>query len=294
MQSLEDWIGRTCTENNIVGILDRVSTGGTPQKPLRDRLFMLLWFLASGDKYSSIADRFGARESTVSYAIRNLLLFIQDYLMERIITWPTPDEQQEMQNMYAGLKNFPGVIGMVDGSHIPIRKPEERGVDYYNRKDFYSIVLQAVVREDMRFTNVYTGWPGKVHDARVFRHSPLYHTLQEKCGENHILADSAYPNLPSVLTPFRDNGQLTRVERKYNQVHSGIRSLVERAFALLKNRFRRLKYLDQKDVTTMISTIITACVIHNLCIMSNDELDGNFVMYDGDIYPPVATKCSKL
>ena len=33
----------------------------------------------------------------------------------------------------------------------------------------------------------------------------------------------------------------------------------------------------------MISTIITACVIHNLCIMSNDELDGNFVMYDGDI-----------
>ena len=49
---------------------------------------------------------------------------------------------------------FPGVVGMIDDTHIAIRMPAERGVDYYNRKEYYSVVLQVVVREDKRFTDV--------------------------------------------------------------------------------------------------------------------------------------------
>jgi hypothetical protein len=247
---------------------------------------MLLWFLASGDKYASIADRFGVSESTVCCAVRNLLKFIQDHLLERIITWPTSEERREMSEMYMELKHFPGIVGMLDGSHIPIKKPEVRGVDYYNRKDFHSIILQAVVREDMTFTNVYTGWPGKVHDARVFRRSPLYHSLQQMCGDGHILADSAYPNLPWVLAPFRDNGQLTPVQRHFNRVHASIRSTVERAFAVLKGRFPRLKYINQKDIETMIATILTACVIHNICIWNNDELEDALSVVD-EVVPQI-------
>jgi hypothetical protein len=52
-----------------------------------------------------------------------------------------------------------------------------------------------------------------------------------------------------------------------------MRSLIEIAFAILKNRFRRLKYVYHKDIATMTSTVITACIMHNRCIMSNDELD---------------------
>ena len=35
-------------------------------------------------------------------------------------------------------------------SYIPIRMPPDRGIQYYNRKHFYSIVLQAVCREDLK------------------------------------------------------------------------------------------------------------------------------------------------
>ena len=59
--------------------------------------------------------------------------------------------------------------------------------------------------------------------------------------------------------------------------------MVERAHAILKGRFRRLKYLDQKDITTMTSTVITACIIHNLCIMSNDELVKVMEVGDGNV-----------
>ena len=61
-------------------------------------------------------------------------------------------------------KNFPGVIGMIDGTHIQVVKPKERGIGYYKRKDQYSVILQGVVKHDMQFIDAYTGWPGKVHE----------------------------------------------------------------------------------------------------------------------------------
>lgn len=174
MQCLQEKICETCIQQNISGILCREATGGSVQKPLPDRILMFLWFMSSQDKYASIADRFGMSESTASCAIRNLLTFIHDNLLKRVIVWPTIAEQQEIKDMYNALKGFPGVVGMIDGTHIPITKPSERGVDYYNRKDFYSVILRAVVREDIRFIDVFAGYPGKVHDARVFCNSPLF------------------------------------------------------------------------------------------------------------------------
>lgn len=136
-------------------------------------------------------------------------------------------------------------------AHI-FQLPSERGIDYYNRKDFYSIVLQAVVREDLRFIDIFAGFPGKVHDARVFRHSKLFENGPELCGDGHLFGDSSYPNCSWLLTPFRYNGHLTEVQTHYNYTHSSIRSTVERAFGLLKGRFTRLKYLDQNDTKLMV------------------------------------------
>lgn len=164
-------------------------------------------------------------------------------------------------------------------------KPHERGFDYYNRDRYYSVVLQGVVREDLRFIDVYTGFPGKVHDARVFRASPLYQNGQNLCQQNrHILGDSAYPNLPWTLTPFRDNGHLTHAQTNYNKVQSAIRSTVERAFGLLKQRSVRLQNIKQENIMTITRTILTACVLHNICIMNGDELDE--VLLDDHVQQP--------
>ena len=58
--------------------------------------------------------------------------------------------------------------------HIPVVSPRECLADYYNRKGWHSILMQGVVNHLGRFTNVYIGWPGRVHDARVFANSALY------------------------------------------------------------------------------------------------------------------------
>jgi hypothetical protein len=73
--------------------------------------------------------------------------------------------------------------------------------------------------------------------------------------------------MKNVLTPFSDNGHLTQDETNYNNRLSSIRAIIERAFARLKGKFRRLKYLDIADPNFRVDIITAACVLHNFMIM---------------------------
>jgi len=69
---------------------------------------------------------------------------------------------------------MPGVIGCIDGSSIPIRTPAHKiKSTYTNRHDIPSITLQAICDYKKRFIDVFTGAPGKIHDARVFALSDI-------------------------------------------------------------------------------------------------------------------------
>ncbi len=50
-----------------------------------------------------------------------------------------------------------------------MKTPSEDQSSYYSRKVFTYIILQGVCNADMFFSDVYIGWPGKVHNARVHR-----------------------------------------------------------------------------------------------------------------------------
>ena len=105
---------------------------------------MMLWYMASSCTYRELATIFGVAESTACDCVRAVITVTVNNLQDRIICWPTQEEKLEISNSYEAQKGFPGVIGFIDGTHIPIRKPSERGQDYYNRKDFYSIQLQGM------------------------------------------------------------------------------------------------------------------------------------------------------
>jgi hypothetical protein len=75
-----------------------------------------------------------------------------------------------------------------------------------------------------------------------------------------------------LLTPFRDNGHLTQGQRAYNRKLSTSRQIVERAIGLLKCRFRRLLKLSCLDMERSCKTVTACCVLHNLCILSNDSV----------------------
>jgi DDE superfamily endonuclease len=77
-------------------------------------------------------------------------------------------------------------IGSIDGSHIQIDKPTERHDDYVNRKSYHSMVLQGICNEHKKFIDVFIGYPGSVHDARVFRNSDIHDNMETLCKGIHI------------------------------------------------------------------------------------------------------------
>lgn len=208
----------------------------------------------------------------ISVSFKEMVSILCERLIAKLIYWPPEAERQAVIERFKAKRQFPGTLGALDGSHIRIRKPAERSNDYFNRKGYYSVILQAVCREDKRFIDIYCGWPGKVHDARVYRNSPLSHRLRVLCGVNHIVADGAYPLTGNLLTPYRNNGHLTNQQQSYNTALSGTRVLIENAFGMLKNRFRRLQCIDMIDIEYIVKTITVACILHNLCILNKDDL----------------------
>ena len=53
-----------------------------------------------------------------------------------------------------------------------------------------------------------------------------------------------------------------------------MRQVIEKAFALLKGRFRRLKYLHMSCAELIPYVILACCVLHNICLEDcPDDLD---------------------
>ncbi|XP_030854170.1 protein ALP1-like [Strongylocentrotus purpuratus] len=182
--------------------------------------------------------------------------------------------------------NFPQCVGAVDGSHIEINAPPENGIDYVNRKGYHSIILQALVDDKCLFTDILVGWPGCVHDARVLSNSSLYQKaqagtllpLQTKEIEGvqvplFVIGDPAYPLLPWMMKGYADCGRLTPRQQNFNYRLSRARMVVERAFGLLKMRWRSLYKINESKVENVIHMVTAACVLHNICEIARDTLD---------------------
>ncbi|XP_011706178.1 PREDICTED: putative nuclease HARBI1, partial [Wasmannia auropunctata] len=177
-------------------------------------------------------------------------------------------------------RGFYGVIGAIDGCHIPCKQPIGNANDFYNRKGFHSIILQGVCNHKGQFIDCYIGMPGRVHDARVFRRSPLFETLTNNVISEkfHLIEDSAYPLLINLMVPFKDNDHLTAAQTRYIDKLSSIRNIIERAFGLLKGKFRKLKYLDIADFELGNKIIAAACTLHNF-IINGDRINVDFEDY---------------
>ena len=187
--------------------------------------------------------------------------------------FPTCEQEYStIANAFQAKTGFPGIVGAIDGSYIPLGYvPHE---DYVNRKKTASVILQAVCDDKMIFTSIYSGWPGRVHDSRVFRRSHLASAvLPNLPQEYHIVGDAAYPLSKSLLTPYKGR-DLPNDKEHYNHLLSKNRITIERSFALLKCRWRKLTCVNI-EVANIPSLITACCVLHNICLMKSD-----FVNYD--------------
>ena len=245
--------------------------GGREPISVVKHLLITLWFLGNQESIRSVSDRFNVTKSSVFTCVNRVCRALKNNVTTQIIVWPTQERAQVIMDGFRMYRGLQGVRGAIDGSHIPIKAPEECPENYINRKHFHSVNLTAICDHEMRFLDCYAGWPGSVHDSRVFKNSDFYQTVDNKFQDgSYLLGDSAYTLETWMMTPFKDRGNLTHRQRRFNFIHSSTRMVIERAFSLLKGRFRRLKFLDMSRIQHIPRVIIAACTLHNICLNYDD------------------------
>ncbi|XP_018307241.1 uncharacterized protein [Mycetomoellerius zeteki] len=136
---------------------------------------------------------------------------------------------------------------------------------------------KAVCDHTRYFTHIYVGNVGSVHNSRVFRLSSLQEYINNPMkfpNNTHLIGDAAYALHKHLLVPYPDNGHLTQYQKNYNLCHSSTRMVIERAFALLKGRWRSLLHvLVVNCVDFAPYHILACCVLHNICLLQKDELE---------------------
>lgn len=142
---------------------------------VEERVAVTIWKLATNVEYRTLAALFGLGRSTVGMIVLETCQSISSHLLPHYVKIPHGSKLREIVDGFETCWGFPQAAGAIDGSHIPIIRPDASASDYYNRKGYYSIIMQAMVDFRGLFMDIYIGWPGKVHDARVFANSSLYH-----------------------------------------------------------------------------------------------------------------------
>lgn len=138
----------------------------------------------------------------------------------------------------------------------------------------------------MKFIDCFASYPSSVVDARIFRNSDIYEDISNSpadffCEDEVILPDKAYPLTGWCIPPFINNTRLTAAQVEFNKRQSSVRSIIERAFALLFGRFRRLQKLDMNRIECIPATILAACVLHNVCLSYNYNQENERYIEEG-------------
>ena len=289
--------------------IEKANTEMRKAIPVEQRVALTLWYLATNTDYRTIGHLFGVSKATVCVVTKEVCAAIVKVLLPRYIRVPAGDELKKIVEGFKDGLGFPQCAGVVDGTHIPIVSPEECPADYYNRKGFHSIVMQGMVDNVGRFMEVYIGWPGRVHDARVFVNSSLYKRGQDGtlfpdwketiCGEDIpllVLGDPAYPLLSWLMKAFPDNGSLSCQQKTFNYSLSRARVVVEHAYGRLKGRWRCLLKRNDVLIRDVPKLVAACCVLHNVCEIHGETFDEDWMsdITDNNSVNTVSTTSTSL
>ena len=274
------------TFNNLCEILrPELSNQNTQLRnavDLEKRVAIAIRRLAKGDSFTSLSMQFGVGSSTC-HAICQEFEATLCNIRGRYIKFPyTRNEAQRIINDFQELNGIPQIVGIVDGSHIPIIAPNENKEDYFNRKHHYSVNLMGIVDSKQKFLYASVGYPGSIHDSRVLQLSSVYNGIENGdllsnpivriSGLNikpQIIGDSAFPDRSWILKPYSDIN-LTPTERQFSKKLCGIREIIEQAFGMLKSRQRILFKKNEQKLENVTRTVTAAVVMHNFCLQNGD------------------------
>ncbi|XP_032364242.1 putative nuclease HARBI1 [Etheostoma spectabile] len=247
------------------------------------------YWLAHGLSYRVVARVFNVPKATVHCIIHRVAQNIWDNLRRAIYFPQTADLPAAGLGFVniSGTPAFHNVVGAI--SHIRIKPPQRHRLDYLNYKGFYSVNMQAICKSNGRFLDIFVGYPGSVHDTRIMKNSSFYTTRRYLPTGYILLGDGGYPCLETpicLITPFKEPVQ-GQVQQRFNYYQSRGRSIIERAFGMMKTRWRSTLFKALEVKPPFAPQVIASCAfLHNVCMDNGDTLVPDEDILIDDAQPP--------
>lgn len=201
---------------------------------------------------------------------------------------PTPSENDLKANADKFYKrwNYPNCVGAIDGKHVRIKCPSNSGSAFFNYKDYFSVLMLAVVDADYKFVAIDVGSYGRECDAGIYLKSNFGKQIKEK--KNNIPPPSALPSTETILPHVilgdeafalhenlmksypKDQSTNDKSKTIYNYRHSRARRTTENTFGIMASYFRVYHVPIAIDTNTVDMLITSTCLLHNM--MRNEKL----------------------
>jgi hypothetical protein len=219
-------------------VIAKEDTPLRPAIPVRQRVAVCIWRLATGEPLRAVSDRFGLGLSTCHKIVLEVCTAIRQRLMPRFLRWP--DQATDYNGSFKAISGVPDVVGAIYTTHVPIIAPQSWISEYYNigwskrnKKPSFSTTLQGVVDPNGIFTDVCIGWPGAMHDDKILANSLLHQQVgHNMLSGSWVVGGSTYPLLDWLLVPYTHQN-LTREQSVFNEKLTKLQRVAVDAFARL-------------------------------------------------------------
>ncbi|XP_058184369.1 protein ALP1-like [Rhododendron vialii] len=288
--------------NELTSAVAKENTTLRDAVPVRQRVAVCIWRLATGEPLRLVSKRFGLGISTCHKLVLEVCSAIRQVLMPKYLNWPDEVSVRRIKEDFEAVSGIPNVVGSMYTTHIPIIAPKISVAAYFNKrhternqKTSYSITVQGVVNARGVFTDVCIGYPGSMPDDQVLEKSALYQRASGGLLKGvWIVGSSGYPLMDWVLVPYTQQ-HLTWSQHAFNEKIGEIQRVSREAFVRLKGRWTCLQKRTEVKLQDLPVVLGACCVLHNICEMRNepdvtcDLMDDEMVPENG-LRSPIAVK----
>ncbi|XP_022873699.1 uncharacterized protein LOC111392572 [Olea europaea var. sylvestris] len=262
---------------------DRYGLENSTSIDMYEQVGMFLCILAHGKGYRQVQTLFGHSLHTVGHYFKRVLRAVSALAADMI-------RPHENYNRGAGTQDC---IGAIDGTHVRAVLPRRKRINFIGRKGVPTQNVLAACDFNLCFTFVLSGSMGPTHDSRILVravHSPDIH-FSEPADRKYYLVDSGFAHRPGYMAPykgsdvryhfqeFHDHGggrrRFRNARERFNFHHSSCRNIIERAFGVLKQRWKILDRMPSYSYRAQIAVVVAAMGVHNF-LRRNGELDEGF------------------
>ena len=227
-----------------------------------------LRFYACGSIFHMVGDGTALSKASVSRCVAAVTPILVRHARQHIQLPTTREEVRAVHQGFYDMAGIPRVMGLLDGTLIPLHNPVLVDPCWVCRKHFTALNVQVVVDDVGLIRDIVARWPGATHDAFMWENSSVgERAARGEYGASFFLGDSGYPLRTYLITPVPEPE--TPAEEAFNESHTTTRTHIERVFGRWKARFRCLSRSAgglRLPPLKACQVIVVTAMLHNIAV----------------------------